>query len=216
MPAPAPSTEALVLTLQDAIKPSRAAVKSKYAKGKGGAKGKKRDDDAVALPAHIAPEPKNQQERREWDRMSSRMEGFHSYFRAAFKQLFELADGSFEKRGLSVSDFMDVAEDFLRHLEGHHGIEERYIFPVLSKRMPQFADDHQEEHDTIHEGMHKLELLISKYRTDPSSYSPTDFRAHLASWGPVLFYHLDAEVQSLKPDILRRYWSLEEVKRLPM
>ncbi|GAA5970018.1 hypothetical protein JCM11641_000235 [Rhodosporidiobolus odoratus] len=206
-------------TLESAITPSRASVKpsAKAGKAKGGKKGKKGgDQDDVELPDYISPEPKNAMERREWDRMSSRMEGFHTHFRLAFKQLFELADGSFEKRGLTLPDFMDVAESFLRHLEGHHGIEERYIFPVLAKRMPQFADEHQEEHDTIHEGMYKFEVLVEKYRSEPSSYSPEEFRANLAAWGPVLFYHLNAEVATLKPDILRRYWTLEEVKRLPM
>lgn len=95
--------------------------------------------------------------------------------RASFKQLFELADGSFAKHGLSVKDFMGVAESFHEHLGFHHGIEEqcvpafflaakscclvltrtlphRHIFPVLAKRMPQFRDDHQEEHDAIHKG----------------------------------------------------------------
>lgn len=43
----------------------------------------------------------------------------------AFKQIFELSDGSFAARGLSVSDFMSVIEDFLQHLTFHHGIEEQ-------------------------------------------------------------------------------------------
>jgi hypothetical protein len=114
----------------------------------------------------------------------------HGYFRQAFKQLYELSDGSFERHGLNARDFMDVGEQFLRHLEGHHGIEERYvcphcfyhlagdaarpseakltiapfenshIFPILSKRMPQFAEEHQEEHDAIHEGMHNFEVRL--------------------------------------------------------
>ncbi|BGP38133.1 hypothetical protein JCM10449v2_002060 [Rhodotorula kratochvilovae] len=200
-------------TLEQCIKPSRSAVKPKGQK-KGG-KGKANRGD-IELPDYISPEPKTPTERREWDRMSSRMEGFHSYFRLAFKQLFELSDGSFEKRGLSVRDFMGVAEDFNSHLEFHHGIEERHIFPVLAKRMPQFAEDHQEEHDCIHDGMAQLQALITKYRADPSLYSPDEFRQNLASWGPVLFWHLNAEVESLKPDVLRRYWTLEEVRRLPM
>ncbi|GAA6026807.1 hypothetical protein JCM8097_005875 [Rhodosporidiobolus ruineniae] len=203
------------LTLEQAITPSRAGVKPS-GKGAKGKKGKGKAGGEVELPDYIAPPPKTPQERREWDRMSSRMEGFHTYFRSSFKQLYELADGSFERHGMDVAEFMMVADSFLRHLEGHHGIEERYIFPVLAKKMPQFQDDHQEEHDAIHEGMHKFETLIAKYRNEPSSYSPDEFRHHLASWGPILFYHLNAEVESLKPDVLRRYWTLEEVKRLPM
>lgn len=52
--------------------------------------------------------------------------------------------------------------------------------------------------------MDELQTLISKYRSDPTSYSPEQFRRNLASWGPLLFYHLDAEVETLKPEILRR------------
>ncbi|GAA5989129.1 hypothetical protein JCM10908_001171 [Rhodotorula pacifica] len=195
--------------LKDAITPSRKSVPPRK-QSKGARKGD------IELPDYIAPEPKTAAERRDWDRMSSRMEGFHTYFRQSFKQLFELADGSFAKHGLSVKDFMGVAESFHEHLGFHHGIEEQHIFPVLAKRMPQFRDDHQEEHDAIHKGMDELLALISKYRSDPTSYSPDDFRRNLASWGPLLFYHLDAEVETLKPDILRRYWTIEEVRRLPM
>ncbi|GJN88382.1 hypothetical protein Rhopal_001348-T1 [Rhodotorula paludigena] len=196
-------------TLEDVIRPSRASVKPKPAK-----KAAKKGKGDVELPDYIAPEAKTPSERREWDRMSSRMEGFHTYFRSGFRQIFELSDGSFEKHGLTPRDFAGVIEDFLHHLEFHHGIEERHIFPVLRKRMPQFEDDHQEEHDTIHAGAHSA--LTAKYRENPSSYSPDELRKNLASWGPVLFYHLDAEVESLKPDVLRRYWTLEEVRRLPM
>ncbi|GAA6001126.1 hypothetical protein JCM10207_007424 [Rhodosporidiobolus poonsookiae] len=216
MPAPAlqdpPSTAQLLLTLQDVTTPSRATIDA--AKSKAGGGGVKTKGGEVVLPPYFAPEPRNQQERREWERMAVRMESFHSYFRAAFKQLFELADGSFERHGLSVGDFMDLAEDFLRHLEWHHGFEERNMFPFLAKRMPQFAEPHQEEHDAIHAGLQQLEVLISKYRASPTSYSSTEFRTSLASWGPVLFYHLDAEVQSLSGDVLRRYWTLEDLRRL--
>lgn len=54
-------------SLADAIKPSRKSVPPSKA-----AKGRKGDID---LPDYIAPEPKTAAERREWDRMSSRMEG---------------------------------------------------------------------------------------------------------------------------------------------
>lgn len=70
--------------------------------------------------------------------------------------------------------------------------------------MPQFRDDHQDEHDTIHKGMDELNALVRKYKSNPTTYSPAEFRQNLASWGPLLFYHLDAEVESLKPEILRR------------
>ncbi|BGP22993.1 hypothetical protein Rt10032_c16g5688 [Rhodotorula toruloides] len=201
-----------IYTLDQAIKPSRASISTSTGRSKGG---KARTGD-IELPDYIAPEPKNAAERRDWERMSSAMEGFHSYFRHSFRQLFELSDGSFEKRGMTVRDFMRLSDDFTKHLEFHHGIEEQHIFPILAKRMPQFRDDHQEEHDTIHEGMDSLKSLTKRLKVEPNLYSPDEFRKNLASWGPILFYHLDAEVASLKPDVLRRYWTLAEVKQLPM
>ncbi|GAA5972792.1 hypothetical protein JCM21900_000308 [Sporobolomyces salmonicolor] len=63
---------------------------------------------------------------------------------------------------------------------------------------------------------HPEQSITKRVRSNPSSYSPTELRTNLAAWGPILFYHLDAEVASLKPEVLRRYYTLEEVKRLPM
>jgi hypothetical protein len=39
-------------------------------------------------------------------------------------------------------------------LNGHHGIEEAYVFPVLAQRMPNFANDerHKNAHKVIHKG----------------------------------------------------------------
>jgi hemerythrin-like domain-containing protein len=34
----------------------------------------------------------------------------------------------------------------------HHTIEERFLFPILAKRMPQFKDEHIESHKGIHDG----------------------------------------------------------------
>ncbi len=57
-------------SLAEAITPSRKAVPPRKA-----AKGRKGGD--IELPDYISPEPKNAAERRDWDRMSSRMEGEH-------------------------------------------------------------------------------------------------------------------------------------------
>lgn len=54
-------------TLAEAIAPSRKLIPPRKA-----SKGRKGD---LELPDYIAPEPKNAAERRDWDRMSSRMEG---------------------------------------------------------------------------------------------------------------------------------------------
>lgn len=47
-------------------------------------------------------------------------------------------------------------------LTAHHTIEERYIFPVLAKRMPEFRDD--EKHIKSHHAIHDGPLLFSLTR----------------------------------------------------
>ncbi|KAE8222576.1 hypothetical protein CF319_g4251 [Tilletia indica] len=43
-----------------------------------------------------------------------------------------------------------------QHLDGHHQIEEAYIFPQLAVRMPQFGKGHIEEHETMHRSLVEL------------------------------------------------------------
>lgn len=62
--------------------------------------------------------------------------------------------------------------------------------------MPEFQDEHVEEHKKIHEGMHRYEQYIKAVRAEPSTYSPAKFREVMASWSNVLFYHLDGTSQS--------------------
>lgn len=93
-------------------------------------------------------------------------------------------------------------------------IEERFIFPILAQRMPQFKAEHLESHKGIHEGnvfiiflkvllilfdagTDRLAVLLSKYASKPASYSPTEMQECLDSWREVLFNHLDEEVRRL-------------------
>lgn len=107
-----------------------------------------------------------------------------------------------------LKEYLAFAEELEHHLGFHHNIEEQHIFPILAKRMPEFAKngsaEHLEEHKAIHDGMDRYVALINSFKSSPSSYDPEAMRANLASWGPVLFYHLDAEVKTLHHDNLRR------------
>ncbi|KAI5480221.1 hypothetical protein MNV49_001549 [Pseudohyphozyma bogoriensis] len=167
------------------------------------------------VPEFVSPPPKNAAERREWDRMSSRMEGFHSYFRATFEQVYKAADKVPDV--VPLREFLNYAEELEHHLQGHHGIaEERYIFPVLRKKLPEFGEEHVEEHKAIHDGLDRYVAFITKCKSNPKDYSAGKLREIMASFGPVLFHHLDAEVETLKADNLRRYYTLAEVRLLPM
>ncbi|KAH8828048.1 hypothetical protein DL96DRAFT_1601465 [Flagelloscypha sp. PMI_526] len=128
--------------------------------------------------------PLSAYERRKWDSFSTKMSMFHEHFNT----LYELADGSFNNRGMSLSSYLRLGDDLTHHLTMHHTIEERYIFPILGTRMKQFSDEEDGEHIESHKGIHK----------------------------EVLFKHLDQEVADLKGENMRKYWKLEELDSIPM
>ncbi|KDR75854.1 hypothetical protein GALMADRAFT_248584 [Galerina marginata CBS 339.88] len=159
-------------------------------------------------------------EERKWNKLSEHMSAFHEHFKVEFNTLYELADGSFTRRGLSLPRYLDTAESMNHHLTMHHTIEERYIFPILAKKMPQFANNddgpHIASHHGIHEGLAQLETLVQGWKQAPSTYSPTAMRACLDSFRAVLFRHLDEEVTDLRGENLKKYLTLEELESLPM
>ncbi|KAJ7292915.1 hemerythrin HHE cation binding domain-containing protein [Mycena rebaudengoi] len=159
----------------------------------------------------------SQLEERRWNKLSDKMASFHNYFKDEFNTIYELADGTFADRGLSLSRYLQMSTRLNSHLTMHHTIEEAYVFPVLGERMPEFSTKpessvHIDSHKAIHQGMEDLSTLVSKFKKEPATYSPTEMRGCLDGFREVLFNHLDQEVNDLKGENLRKYWtSLEEL-----
>ncbi|KAF9465055.1 hypothetical protein BDZ94DRAFT_433533 [Collybia nuda] len=146
------------------------------------------------------------------------MNSFHEYFKYEFKEIYEAADGSFTKRGLSLAMYLDSVRSFNSHLTMHHTIEERHIFPILAKKIPKFANTaengHVDSHKAIHDGLEALMKLVTNWRKEPTTYSPREMIATLDKLKPVLFEHLDQEVQDLKGDQLKLHFTLKEIESL--
>ncbi|KAF8973228.1 hypothetical protein BDZ97DRAFT_668029 [Flammula alnicola] len=159
-------------------------------------------------------------EERKWNKLSEKMSAFHEWFKEEFNTLYELADGSFTRQGLSLPRYLDTAKAMNHHLTMHHTLEERHIFPILARSMPKFANNddgaHIASHRGIHEGLEKLEKLVTKWKDSPSTYSPADMRACLDSFRDVLFHHLDEEVADLPGENLKKYMTLADVEALPI
>ncbi|KAJ3803010.1 hypothetical protein GGU11DRAFT_389432 [Lentinula aff. detonsa] len=146
------------------------------------------------------------------------MKSFHDGFKEEFNTLYELSDGSFNKRGWSLGIYLESAARFNHHLTMHHTIEETYLFPLLGKRMKQFSESeglHLKSHKGIHDGLERLEGLIQQYKSEPNTYDPTKMRASLDSFRDVLFSHLDQEVEDLRGDNLKNFFTLQEVESIP-
>jgi len=63
-------------------------------------------------------------------------------------------------------------------------------------------DEFEKYLEEVRSGERELELSVLKTKMD--------------SWGTVLWTHLDQEVKTLGAENMRRYWTLEEMRRMPM
>ncbi|QRW08279.1 Hemerythrin HHE cation binding domain [Ceratobasidium sp. AG-Ba] len=159
-------------------------------------------------------------EARRWNRLADRMSYFHSRLGAEFDTIYSFSDGSFAKI-MTLQAYLRMVMQFYEHLNAHHSIEEVYVFPVLAQKMPNFANNekHKNSHKVIHKGelrLDKLEGLASSWEKEPTTFSPDTLRACLDEFRKPLFTHLDEEVRDLSAESLKKYYTLEEVDRLPM
>lgn len=122
---------------------------------------------------------------------------------------------------MSLKQFIDTGLQFAQHLTAHHGIEERFVFPMLARRMPEFragrnADALLQQHRAIHKGMDQFEAYLKACRARETELELGVLREKMDSWGEVLWTHLDQEVKTLGAENMRRYWTMEEVRSMPM
>ena len=72
------------------------------------------------------------------------------------------------------------------------------------------------QHKQIHQGMDKMEDYVDGCKAGKRDLRMEELKAIMDSFRHVLWTHLDDEVSQLGADNMRKYWSLEEVKRLPI
>lgn len=72
------------------------------------------------------------------------------------------------------------------------------------------------QHKQIHKGMDKMAAYLDDCKAGKRDLRMEELKQIMESFGTVLWEHLSDEVQQLSPDNMRKYWSLEEVRKLPM
>jgi len=145
---------------------------------------------------------------------------------------------------MSLRQFIDTGLSFCQHLAMHHDIEEMHIFPLLALRMSEFQSPFASQletlkanrsdnnassaaaaaetrarfvlhHRLIHDGMDELKAYLTACRKGERELEMSVMLTKMDSWGAVLWEHLDEEVQALKAENMRKYWSPEEMRRMP-
>ena len=119
---------------------------------------------------------------------------------------------------MSIRSFLSTGEDFCHHLTVHHTIEEQHIFPVLARKIPAYKKDLQlrTQHKQLHAGLDKFEAYIGQCRSGERELRLGELKEVMDTFGTVLWTHLDDEVRELRAENMRKYWTLEEIRRIPM
>lgn len=149
----------------------------------------------------------------------------HEHFRQTWTMLYNAASSGRRPAGMSIKQYIDQGLSLISHLETHHSIEENYIFPVLARKMPEFqtggkggkkAAELLQQHKEIHVGMDSMQEYLGGCREGKYDMEMRVLKAKMDTWGAVLWKHLDQEVKTLEADNVRQYFSLEEIKKIPM
>jgi hemerythrin-like domain-containing protein len=119
---------------------------------------------------------------------------------------------------MSIKQFLTLGQNFCHHLTVHHTIEEQHIFPVLAKKMPVFRKelDLLQQHKQIHRGLDVLEKYLEDCAEGERELRLGELKVILDGFGEVLWQHLDDEVEQLGAENMRKYWTAEEIRRMPM
>lgn len=98
------------------------------------------------------------------------------------------------------------------------GAEEQHIYPILAQRIPAFRKELEllSQHKQLHAGLERLEAYLDEVKASKRDLRLDELKVIMDSFGSVLFAHLDDEVRQLGPEHLRKYYTLEEVRNLPM
>ncbi|TGO85382.1 hypothetical protein BPOR_0402g00080 [Botrytis porri] len=156
-----------------------------------------------------------------YNSMAEHMNYFHNHFRQTWTLLKTATTANQRPRNLSLRQFLQTGLSFLSQLEVHHNIEEQHIFPVLARKMPEFANGKNaaellRQHREIHRGMDGMQEYLEKCRDGETELSLRVLGEKMDGFGEVLWKHLDQEVETLGAENMRRFWSRDEMRRMPM
>ncbi|KAF8318123.1 hypothetical protein DL93DRAFT_2184601 [Clavulina sp. PMI_390] len=147
------------------------------------------------------------------------MNGFHNHFKLTFRTIWRSAEDIDGDNARELKSFVRRADELYQHLCMHHDIEERYIFPVLSRRMPQFrakTGTHLKEHKEMHAILDRYHEYLLSCVGSPEKWSSDRLHEIMSDLERVLFGHMDDEVKSLGADSMYASgWTEKEMREMP-
>ncbi|MCJ1232328.1 hypothetical protein MMC14_000279 [Varicellaria rhodocarpa] len=176
------------------------------------------DPHSSSLASEPPPTKLSASEYRVYNSMAEHMEYFHSSFRQTWKILYAVCSSGKRPSNMSLRQFLNTGLQFCYHLGVHHSIEEQHIFPVLAKKMPAFREELTllTQHKEIHQGLDQFEAYLKRCNTGETDLKLDDLKGLMDGFKDVLWSHLDAEVKELEAENMRKYWTISEMKQMPM
>ncbi|KAJ4855327.1 hemerythrin HHE cation binding domain-containing protein [Trichoderma breve] len=174
-------------------------------------------NDASAAKEELPP--LTDHEFKNYNRLAERMELFHNNFRRSWNILWQACTTGRRPQGMSIKQLLNIGTEFAEHLTIHHSIEETYFFPRLAQKMPEFNPkngDLVKQHAQIHEGLEGFEKYLNEVKSGERDFELSVLKEKMESWGGVLWTHLDDEVRSLGAENMRKFWTLQEIRRFQM
>lgn len=179
---------------------------------------------------------------RVYNRLAEQMEYFHDHFRKSWNTLYHACESGRRPAGMSLKQFIDEGLHLCTYLTAHHNIEETHLYPILGRKMPAFrssapgppppsrlfkgvgaqgkrgkeANELLRQHEAIHEGMDVFEAYLRECRGRERELELGVLKEKMDTWGEVLLKHLDQEVRDLSAETMRMYYTLEEMRAIPI
>ncbi|PGH23699.1 hypothetical protein AJ80_02305 [Polytolypa hystricis UAMH7299] len=155
---------------------------------------------------------------RTYSRMAEKMDVYHNHFRQSWNTLYSACTANRRPKNLTLPQFLRLGLDFCDKLETHHAIEERYVFPHLARRMPEFKSGVEllGQHRQIHKGLEEFQEYLNECKSGGRELRLREMKGIMDGFREVLWTHLDEEVVLLGAENMRKYWSLEEMRKMPM
>ncbi|RDK38640.1 hypothetical protein M752DRAFT_338824 [Aspergillus phoenicis ATCC 13157] len=158
-----------------------------------------------------------------YNRAAEQMEYYHGLLRLSWNMLWEASTSGRLPPYMKMRQFITEGLRFAQHLEIHHSIEENHVFPHLAKKMPEFrtgrgrqAAELLRQHRQIHKGLEEFQKYLEECQEGKQELEFDVLRGKMEGWREVLWTHLDQEVKTLGAENMRRYWTKEEMPRIPM
>ncbi|RDL34994.1 uncharacterized protein BP5553_06925 [Venustampulla echinocandica] len=193
-----------------------------------GAIASSKNESVKAPPATDEKEPDGEilpklsaAEFRSYNGIAENMAHVHGLFRRTWQTIYTACTNNQLPSNMDEEDFLSLTMNFCHQLSMHHSIEEQHVFPLLAARMPDFKPEHDtaellEQHRRIHDGMEVLQGYLAEVRLGETELELPVMKEKVVFWADVLLRHLDDEVVALGAENMRKYWSLAEMRSMPM